>query len=134
MLQSGTRRGVLLAALAVLFLLASCEQRRPAPITPPDQAYTVRAVVTALPNPPKQALLLHHEAIPQFVGADGKVIGMASMEMEFPVLAPGVSLQGIAAGDKIEFTLEMRWKSAPRYQIGSIKKLPADAAVNLGPE
>jgi hypothetical protein len=119
-------------SLACLFLIASCDRKAAAPATPADQTYTLRAQVTALPNPPKQALRLHHEAIPTFVGADGKIEGMEEMEMEFPYLAPAAKLDGIAVNDLVEATMEIRWKSQPRFQLTSIHKLPAGTKLNLG--
>lgn len=123
-------RGVI-GALAFV-LLAACESKQPAATTPPDQSYTIRARVTALPAPPKQALRLHHEAIPTFVGSDGKVEGMEEMEMEFPFLAPGASLRGIALNDAVEATMEIRWKSEPRFLLTAIHKLPPGTRLNIG--
>jgi hypothetical protein len=121
-----------IAALA-LFLVAACDRKQPAAIAPADQTYTIRAQVTALPDPPKQALRLHHEAIPTFVGSDGKVEGMEEMEMEFPFLAPSASLKGIAVNDLIEATMEIRWKSEPRFQLTSIRKLSPGTHLSISP-
>ncbi len=88
--------------------------------------------MTALPNPPKQALRLHHEAIPNFVGHDGKVEAMDEMEMEFPFLSPGAKLDGIAAGDKVEAVMEIRWKAKEVFLLTKISKLAADTKLNLG--
>jgi len=119
-------------AAVLLCLLAACERKAAAPPTsPPDQTYTLRAQVTGLPDPPKQALRLHHEAIPSFVGADGKVEGMEEMEMEFPFLAPSASLKGIAVNDVIEATLEIRWKAEPRFVLARIHKLPPGTHLNV---
>ena len=120
-----------LAFFTGLLLLASCEDRKPT-LPPADQTYTLRAVVTALPNPPKQALRLHHEAIPNFVGHDGKVEAMDEMEMEFPFLAPEAKLDGIAVSDKVEAVMEIRWKAKEVFLLTSIRKLPADTKLNLG--
>lgn len=119
------------AALA-LVLVAACDRKRPAPGTPPDQTYTIRAQVTALPDPPKHALRLHHEAIPGFIGSDGKVEGMEEMEMEFPFLAPSASLTGIAVNDLIEATMEIRWKAEPRFLLTTIHKLPPGTRITIG--
>jgi hypothetical protein len=112
-------------------LLCACEDRKP-PLPPPDQTYTLRADVTALPNPPKQALRLHHEAIPNFVGHDGKVEAMDEMEMEFPFLSPAAKLDGIAVNDMVEAVMEIRWKAEQVFLLTSIRKLPADTKLNLG--
>ena len=115
---------------ALTLLFPGCEKR--APSTPADQTYTFRAIVTGLPTA-KQALRLHHEAIPTFVGEDGNVIGMEEMEMEFPFLGPGAKLDGIAINDPIEVTMEMRWKSKPRYLLTSIRGLPAGTSIQVHP-
>src|SRR3954471_9353494 len=108
--------------IALLLLLTACG-RKPASATAPDQTYTLRAQVTGLPIPPKAGLRLHHEAIPNFVGADGRVEGMDEMEMEFPYLGPQVHLEGIALDDLVQAQLEIRWKGEPRYLLTSIHKL-----------
>jgi hypothetical protein len=122
-----------IAALAFI-LIAACDRKQPGATTPPDQTYTIRAQVTALPDPPRQALRLHHEAIPTFVGSDGKVEGMEEMEMEFPFLAPSASLEGIAVNEPIEATMEIRWKAEPRFLLTSIHKLPSGTKLNIKPE
>jgi hypothetical protein len=120
------------AALAVLLcVLTACARKDSAPTTPPDQTYRIRGQVTALPNPPKQALRLHHEAIPDFIGADGKVQGMDEMEMEFPYLAPSARLDSIALNDAVEATMEIRWKSQPRFVLTSIRKLPTGTHLSI---
>ncbi len=132
--------------LASAFLLAGCpkhsaqstsDAKAPAftPTTatgPAEAAYTLRGRISALPNPPKTSLVIHHEEIPDFADADGNKIGMEEMEMQFPYLATGVSLDGLAPGDPVEAVMEMRYKGQPRFLITSIKKLPADTALKLG--
>jgi hypothetical protein len=122
--------------VGLVVVLAACERKPQAvhPATAPDQSYTIRAQVTALPDPPKQALRLHHEAIPTFVGSSGKVEGMEEMEMEFPFLAPSASLKGIAPNDLVEATMEIRWKAEPRFVLTSIRKLPPGTVLNISPE
>ena len=121
----------LAATVFALSLFLGCE-KRDQPTTPPDQTYTLRAMVTALPTQ-KQALRLHHEPIPTFVGMTGKTIGMEEMEMEFPFLAPAAKLDGIAVNDPIEATMEMRWNAKQVYLLTTIRKLPADTKLNIHP-
>jgi hypothetical protein len=125
-------RRAVFSLVLVLGLIAwgACEEKLQPPKTPADQTYTFRAQVTGLPTP-KQALSLHHEAIPDFVGQDGTKIGMDEMEMEFPFLAPAAKLDGILVDDKVEVTLEMRWKSQPRYLLTAIRKLPKDTVLSI---
>ena len=127
----GRLRRLALGAAALLVCLAACS-RKPA-LPPPDQVYTLRGQIAALPEPGKPAsdLVIHHEPIPGFVNRDGVAVGMDSMEMPFPP-APGVSLKGLSQGDVVEFTFEVRWKQAPFSQLTRITKLPPDTALNFG--
>lgn len=98
------------------------------------KAYTVRGRIVALPDKSgKQPLDIHHEEIADFVGKSGQVVGMKEMIMPFANLAPGVSLDGFAAGDAVEFVFEVRWNSAPRTLVTRIAKLPAGTELKLGP-
>lgn len=121
------------AAAAVLGAAAGCEQKRGAASSEPDQVYTVRGRIESLPAPdrPGSELQILHEPIPSFVNKDGKVVGMDTMVMPFTP-APGVSLEGLARGDIVEFTFEVRWKSRPYSQLTRIQKLPPDTTLNLG--
>lgn len=87
----------------------------------PDQVYTVRGVLETLPDRDGK-ITIHHEAIPDFINMEGKRNGMPSMSMPFEV-AENVSLSGFAVGDKIEFTLEVRWKAPEVLSIPRITKL-----------
>jgi Cu/Ag efflux protein CusF len=125
--------GVCLAAGAVI---APCCSRNetPATATPsaPEAVYTVRGRIVSLPDvsKPGSSLQIQHEPIDNFVRQDGK-LGMDSMTMPFP-LAKGVSVDGFAAGDVVEVTFEVRWKSQPRFQTTKILKLPAGTDVHVG--
>ena len=101
------------------------------PPSPPD-VYIVRGLVERLPqvDGPDKALYVHHAAIPGFRDEHGKVVGMMSMTMPFPV-APGVSLEGIAPGHPVQFTLAVAWKGHPGYRIIKIRKLPAGTVIDF---
>lgn len=92
---------------------------------PPDQTYTVRGQVVALPgrDAPGRSLRVRHEAVPDFVGVEGEVVGMASMTMPFPV-AQSVSLEGLEVADKVEMTFEVRWEGSQPLRIVELRKLP----------
>lgn len=122
-------------------MLAGCDQKGGSgkqsaqtaePAAPADHTYTVRGIVRLLPDPksPGAQLNIQHEAIPEFVDWDGKKVGMKEMVMPFPV-KPGVSLEGIAVGDKVEFVFEVFTKKKS-YHLTKITKLPADTAINVG--
>ncbi len=93
--------------------------------------YTVRGIIKQIPikDNPRTSLQIHHEAIPTFAKG-GKVIGMHEMTMEFP-LGPGVSLEGLKVGDKVEFDFEVVESPAMRYYMTRIVGLASDAALNL---
>jgi Cu/Ag efflux protein CusF len=118
---------------AVVLSLGSGGCRAKAPARPPD-VYTVHGVVEKLPQAdgPDKDLYIHHVPIPTFRDEHGKVVGMMSMTMPFPV-APGVSLAGISPGDPVEFTFTVAWKGHAGYQITKIDKLPPGTVVNFEP-
>jgi len=96
----------------------------------PTKRYTVRALVVTLPAQSSDEVTLRHEAIPDFTDQSGAGVGMDSMEMPFPI-AKGVSLAGLASGDKVEATFSVDW-SQGRYAVESIKKLPPETPLELG--
>jgi Cu/Ag efflux protein CusF len=115
--------------------LAGCSDRQPAPVNQSGSAhtYTVRGQILQLPsaNSVDQRMMIHHEAIPDFKDEHGKVVGMKSMIMPFPVAA-GVSLDGLEVGDPIRFSFDLDWESKQPYQITKIEKLPAGTKLNWG--
>ena len=120
-----------LVLLALAGFLASCSRQSALP--PPDQVYTVRGIVVGLPaaDKPASELTIRHEPIPAFMNREGRIVGMDSMEMPFTP-ARGVSLSGLAIGDTVEFTFEVRWKQSPFSQLTRIQKLPAGTKLDLG--
>lgn len=107
------------------------------------QEYTTRGVIQALPGAdrPGTDLSIQHEAIPEFVNGAGETVGMRTMTMPFPHLAPGVKLDGLAAGDKVRFTFGVTWSPSttpgatrliPSWTVTMIEKLPPDTALELG--
>lgn len=102
----------------------------------PDAVYVVRGVIAALPTDagvagPIGDLMVHHEEIPNFADAEGKVVGMGEMIMPFP-LGDGVSLNGLARGDKVEITFGVTWKGpGAGHRVTKVVKLAADTPLNL---
>ena len=119
----------LLAAvsLALVVLLAgACKDDA----VPPAE-YTARGIVEDLPAAGSgDTIFIQHEAIPTFVHRDGKGRGMDAMTMPFGV-APDLDLAGIAKGDKVEFTIGVDWARHPAARVESVRKLPADTALEL---
>jgi hypothetical protein len=89
--------------------------------------YKVRGQVTQLPDPanPGSGLHVQHEAVDDFVDREGKTVGMDPMNMPFPV-ADGVSLEGIAPADYVEFDLHVDWQADSPVAITRLHKLPPD--------
>lgn len=116
----------LMPCALVLLLAGACSEK-----TAPPATYSVRGVVEGLPTPEtRNTMLVQHEALPDFVHRDGKRRGMDAMIMPFGV-ADDLALDGIAKGDKVEFTLEVKWDRNPPGHITAIRKLPADTALQL---
>lgn len=133
---------MMLAAMVMMAGVIGCSDRSP----PPEAAapgsksvsarsYMVRGEIVQLPGPGAasvdQGMLIRHEAIPDFEDDQGKVVGMMSMTMPFPV-GKDVSLEGLKVGDAIQFTFELDWKAKEPYQIVKIEKLAGDVKLNWG--
>lgn len=74
------------------------------------EVYSVRGEVVQLPSPdnPASSFLVHHEAIPMFLNANGQVEPMPEMTMEFPPAA-GLDVSQLNVGDKVRLTFEVSW-------------------------
>lgn len=133
------------AVAAVATALApGCADRSPAPsgaspgraATPAASStvreYVVRGELVRLPGPgaPLREITVRHEAIPGFVGQDGRVVGMPAMVMPLEV-APGVPLEGLRPGDKVELLLAVDWERSS-YAVRRVKSLPAGTVLDLG--
>lgn len=90
----------------------------------------MRGEIVRLPAAGAREIILRHEAVPDLRDESGKVVGMEAMTMPF-TLARDVGLEGLAPGDRIAFTLEMRWQD-PREiaRISRIEKLPAGTTLS----
>ena len=93
--------------------------------------YTVRARVAQLPTQ-DEGLYLEHEPIDSYVARSGKVEGMDSMTMPFPV-AKDVSLEGIQPNDIVEVQLHIDWDAEDhQVEILSVRELPPDTKLHFG--
>ena len=119
--------------LGPLLLTAIACGGRPAPESPGDEltTYSVRGLVRTAPTPERALILVYHEAIPEFADANGNVVGMDSMTMPFD-LAEGVKTQGIKAGDKIRFDLEVDWSLRVPGRVTAVEQLPPETELELG--
>ncbi|ABS27305.1 copper-binding protein [Anaeromyxobacter sp. Fw109-5] len=127
------RYAAALVALALLGLASACRDGGGARDEKASgvRRYTVRGEVVRLPETPAGArqVGLRHEAIDDFVNQAGETVGMGSMVMSFEA-APGVSLEDVRVGDKVEIQLAVGW-SPPTLRIEQLRKLPADTALEF---
>lgn len=100
-------------------------------LAPADATYSTRGQVVEVPRDKNGELSVHHEAVADFRDREGKPSHMDSMSMPFAV-APEVSLAGIAPGDKVAMTFEVRWDSLPTLRIVKLSELPESTALSLG--
>lgn len=145
MIQEIRRYAPILALVTASLFLAACgggTSEAPAPeetaaaeteAAPDAEVYQVRGEVTQLPDPenPSAQLMVQHEPIPDFKNSKGEMVGMNAMEMPFPV-GEGVSLEGVAVGDKVLLTFEVQFQPSTRYEVTAIEKLPADTTLDFG--
>lgn len=120
--------------VGIMALLSCRREGAPAATTrpEPDAVYTVRGRIVMLPerDKPLSDLQIHHEPIETLVNPNGTV-GMPAMIMPFPV-AKGVSLEGLAVGDAVEFTFAHWTQPGSRgYEVTAITRLPGDTKLNL---
>jgi hypothetical protein len=93
--------------------------------------YTVRGAIENLTEAKGEPVaLIHHEAIPDFVDGYGQKRTMHSMAMAFGIES-GVSLAGIAVGDKVEVTFVVDRERYPSFQVTTWRELPAGTELTL---
>lgn len=129
------RPSLALPILSIVLPFAACE-RQPPPdprIDTTIRHYTVRGVVANLPAQSGESryLQIHHEQIVPFFNKRGQDVGMNEMTMDFPSLAPGVSLETIAVGDVVEFDLEVQFTREHAWTITRLVELPPDTTLRL---
>lgn len=94
-----------------------------------DQTYQVRGVLVSI-DAERSKVNIQHEEIPDFKDSTGKVVGMSTMTMPFHV-APSVDLTSFTSGDKVTFTLEVRWETKRELLIPEMNKLAADTELQV---
>lgn len=99
-----------------------------------DAVYETRGIVTSLPEPgnPVAEFRIQHEPIDNFVNKDGVMVGMNAMDMGFPALAPGVSLEGIEVGDKVSFAFDVAWGGDPLWQVVRLSEIDPATELSFG--
>lgn len=152
--SSKLRLGFGCALAALTLALAACGSKNESSSAPADplagltvHVYTVRGEIIALPDA-AQDLQVRHEAIAEFKNPDGS-LGMNTMIMPFwppqgipkddPRIAAriaGLSLDGLAASDKVELTFDVLWDADNKlvgYYATSVTPLPVDTALDFSP-
>lgn len=121
-----------LFAVGAAFTVALVQACAPAKPPPPPDVYEIRGIVRQLPSArsPGSTLQIRHEAIPDFVKADGEVVGMQSMTMPFAV-ADEALLAGLDVGDKVAATIEVRWQGKDPLRITALEKLPPETVLGF---
>lgn len=119
------------AALAQL----ACDPPKSAPAAPvaPVDSYAMRGEIARLPQSGAREIVIRHEAVPGFRDEGGRVVGMEAMTMPFTLGSdlPASALEGLVPGDRIAFTLEMRWQdSSDIARISHLARLPAGTALS----
>jgi Cu/Ag efflux protein CusF len=127
-LRRGALALVLLGSAAVAGAGACGRHER---LAPADATYSTRGQVVEVPRDVNGELSVHHEAVADFRDRDGKPSHMDSMSMPFAV-SHDVSLAGIAPGDKVAMTFEVRWDSPPTLRIVKLSELPESTSLSLG--
>jgi len=129
----------LVACLSTPALFSTGCSENPAPATDSVEVrtavYEVRGEITSLPDAdnPATSLNIKHEAIPDFVDAQGETVGMDVMTMPFPP-ADGLDLSPFSVGDKVEVAFEVTWGPGQNgWEATAIKPLPADTKLDFTP-
>lgn len=124
-----TARAASALPLLIVAILVACGGE-PAEVQP-ARTYTLRGVVRELPEGERQeAITVHHEAIPDFVGLTGESEPMAAMTMTF-TLDPELQLDGVAVGQKVEFDLVVDWDGSPPALVTRVAPLPTETELQF---
>lgn len=118
--------------LLILLALTACSGEAPQNPSAPPEAYQVQGLIRHLPDAdrPVQEILIHHEAIPNFKDDEGHVVGMNAMSMPFPITDRSM-IEGLAAGDKIDFEFEVSFGGSPGLRLTRIEKLPPETELDF---
>ncbi|MBW2461786.1 MAG: copper-binding protein [Deltaproteobacteria bacterium] len=123
----------ILTAVGALAALSGCEETSragsaPTAVTAPaDATYTVRGRIADVIG---DEVSIQHEEIADFKNRDGETVGMMTMTMAF-YRPDSVSMHGLAVGDAVELTFEMRWEGDHRLTIAALSKLPDGTELEL---
>ena len=83
--------------------------------------YTVHGTIVQVMDPRVgHEVMIAHDAIPNFIDAEGETTLMPPMTMPFTV-AEDVNLSGLTKGTPVEFTLTVDWEASPPIQITALR-------------
>lgn len=118
-----------LSLVLLLLTVGACSQDadRGAAERAEPARYTVRGQLDVIGD---GELFVFHEAIPEFVGHSGEVVGMDSMQMPF-ALGDRVSIEGLEPGDKVEMTVAVDFGAKEPMRVLAIEELPPGTVLEL---
>lgn len=125
MMHAHRSRPLLAAGLVLTSLsLLACGEQAPTP----DARYTTQGRVYSVrtPDSPASEFKIFHEAIPNFMNAQGQVVGMPSHPMTFPRAADGIDLDSLEVGQAVHFTFDVTWQPTATWIITELEHLPDD--------
>ena len=119
-------------ALCLCVLIVGCSEEGSEGSPPEGDQYSSRGIVTQMPGDgPNEQFRIRHEPMPDFRDAAGEPDPMPAMTMPFPP-GEGVSLDGLAVGDKVSFEFSVVWATEHAgWTLTSIEKLPEDTQLDF---
>ena len=130
---------VITPVAAAILLIGGCASRHSgkaqSSTTQPGITYSYHllGIIKALPAPGElpENVTIKVGPIAHWVGMSGKIEPMMAMTMPYQ-LAHGVTLHGIAIGDKVAFTYKVNW-TTDRMVLTRIRTLPANTVISQYP-
>jgi Cu/Ag efflux protein CusF len=118
--------------LSLLLVTVGCKStpsRASDPASAANQTYHVRGVLVGI-HEQRSSVDIQHETIADFMSSSGEKVGMPAMTMPFYV-GSNVAANKFALGDKVAFTLEVRWGDEKELFIPEMTVLPAGTELQL---
>ena len=115
---------------AAMLLITSCGRGgSQSPATTPDVSHTyqVRGVVVEIL---RDALMIHHQAIDDYIGPHGQIVGMDPMVMRFQ-LAPDLRTDDFYVRDVLDFSFKDRRPQGHGFVIVEAHRLPPGTVLDF---
>lgn len=115
-------RHLVLALLLTVSWLPACGDHAASRHTSANaREYTVHGTVVQVMDPRVgHEVMIAHDAIPNFIDAEGEKTLMPPMTMPFTA-AEDVNLSGLTKGTPVEFTLTVDWNASPPIEITKLQ-------------